>query len=60
MINVFFNIDNKYIDKCKTVIRSIKAHTKSDVRFYIIGAEIDGYTCYNKPDLSIIKSDTNY
>lgn len=55
MINVFFNIDNNYIDKCKTVIRSIKAHTKSDVCFYIIGAEIDGYTCFKTPDLSILK-----
>ena len=55
MINVFFNIDNNYIDKCKTVMRSIKAHTKSDVRFYIIGAEIDGCTCYKTPDIKILK-----
>lgn len=58
MINVLLNIDFNYIDKCKAVIRSILAHTKSDVRFYIIGAKkIDfkgNITCIEKPDLSIL------
>ena len=59
MINVFFNIDENYISQAKTVMRSIKAHTNEDVRFYIIGAKkIDfnaDITCYEKPDLSILK-----
>ena len=55
MINVFFNIDDNYIDKCQTVIKSIKTNTKSDITFYIIGTEIKGYTCFKKPDLSVLK-----
>ena len=55
MINVFFNIDNNYTEHCQTVMRSIKEHTKSDVRFFVIGAEVEGATCYEKPDISILK-----
>jgi len=65
MINVFFNIDNNYINQCKTVMRSIKAHTKSDVCFYIVGVNkrhFKGFNtvCLDIPDISIIKQKTNY
>lgn len=59
MINVFFNIDEGYIPKCKTIIRSILANTKADVCFYIIGVKnfkINGVktVCFDKPDISIL------
>lgn len=65
MINVFFNIDDNYINQCKTVIRSIKAHTKSDVCFYIVGVNKRHFkglnaVCLDVPDISIIKQKTNY
>ena len=59
MINILFNIDDNYISQAKAVIRSIKAHTKSDVCFYIVGGkkrDFEGYNavCLNVPDLSIL------
>ena len=65
MINILFNIDDRYISKCKTVIRSILAHTTSDVCFYIIGVQkfkFEGASvvCLNIPDISAIVMNTNY
>lgn len=65
MINILFNIDKNYFRQCKAVIRSILAHTKSDVRFYIVGGqkrEFEAFNCVclNVPDISIIKRKTNY
>lgn len=56
MINVLFNIDDNYIRQAKAVVRSIKAHTKSDVRFHIIGVKNVDFEaiCYDKPDISMI------
>lgn len=57
MIHILFNIDDKYKRQCKTVMRSIKAHTKSDVCFHIAGIDNIDYKaiCYGKPDDSILK-----
>lgn len=65
MINILLNIDNNYINQAEAVIRSIKVHTKSDVCIYIVGIEKGeinepDVVCINKPDLSIIKAQTNY
>lgn len=65
MINVCFNIDDNYINQSKVVMRSILTHTKSDVCFYIIGGHKCDYkgfnaVCIDKPDMSIIKAQTNY
>lgn len=56
MINVLFNIDDNYTRQLEAVVRSIKAHTKSDVTFYIIGVKKVDFeaTCLEKPDISII------
>lgn len=58
MIHIFFNIDDSYIDKSKTVMRSILTHTKSDVMFHIIGVKNVDFSanikCYDKPDLSLL------
>lgn len=59
MIHVFFNIDDKYERHCKTVIRSIKAHTNENICFHIIGLDNfdfkDNVKCYGVPDVSILK-----
>lgn len=65
MINILFNIDSNYINQCKTVIRSIKTHCNKDITFYIIGdVKLDyedvNIVYLNIPDISIIKSKTNY
>lgn len=56
MINVLFNVDENYIRQLEAVVRSIKAHTKSDVTFYIIGVKKVDFEaiCIEKPDISII------
>ena len=62
MINIFFNVDDNYISKCKTVIRSILAHSNADITFYIIGVKNFEYKanirCYDKPDLSSLNYKT--
>lgn len=58
MIHVFFNIDESYIDKCKTVIKSILANTKEKVTFHVVGASFKcnfaTVKCYEKPDISML------
>lgn len=58
MIHIFFNIDEGYKRQCRAVIRSIKAHTNSEITFHIIGVDNIGLKgnikYYKKPDLSIL------
>ena len=61
MINVLFNVDDNYKRQCKAVIRSILAHTKSKITFYIVGAKKGDFEPFNvvyldKPDTSMISA----
>lgn len=62
MIHILFNIDECYIPRCKAVMRSILAHTKSDVMFHIVGVIGFDFEAnmkfYPSPDLKIIKHKT--
>ena len=59
MIDVVFNIDENYRDIVKVVMKSILANTKSEVKFHIIGLDIDGCECYERPDTSKLKVTCN-
>lgn len=52
MIHIVFNIDENYRDIVKVVMNSIKKNTKSKVKFHVIGLDIEGCECYEKPDIS--------
>lgn len=58
MIQILFNIEDNYINQCKAVIRSIKAHTNANICFHIIGVknfDFEGnIKCYDKPDISML------
>ena len=59
MINILLNVDDNYKTYSKVVMRSILAHTKSDVCFYIIGGKSDEFkdfnaVCLNNPDISLL------
>lgn len=58
MIDICFNLDEKYVFPCKVMIQSILKHTKEDITFHFIGIDKrdmgTDYPCkfYPKPDLS--------
>ena len=59
MIDVVFCIDDNYREIVKVVMKSILSNTKSKVRFHVIGIDIDGCECYEKPDLSNLEVTVN-
>ena len=59
MIDIVFCVDENYRDIIKVVMKSILANTKSKVKFHVIGIDIDGCECYEKPDLSNLQVTVN-
>ena len=63
MIHICFNLDEKYVNPCKVLIREIIATTKEKCTFHFIGIDKRDMgttsTCvfYPKPDLSYFNAE---
>ena len=61
MIHICFNLDEKYLNPCKVLIKGIESNTDKEITFHLIGIKKVNINCrsvckfYPNPDLSFFK-----